>query len=1294
MECGAQQTAGAESARCATANTSAGVAEKNRRPRIRRLSKQASPSDAVSSGVTTASRRNGGAIRQNGAAKPKLSGTTAKAKSNNTDSPAKPNGRPARGGQDVVAAQSRDNAGPPRSTDTLPAAEGKAAGPAKKPDPRSNMFGSKGRGLYSGAGNSSCGDRTDSPDVSGDESAPVADASDLTRMLNGSASADNAERAMEAETRDSDVATSADLDWMLSGPEITNDTSVAAESEMLDAMLAPPPKPQAPVRQVHQQLPMSGNTVSAGPREADNNSDVIPTRGTAVPHTAEPPRQPLPPANIASQDPNRTPISAASHQTVSGQAAPPAPLPVTQVYPSPAVATQPMLQSAMTPTMPVATQIDEPQQPQTRPAPPAIKLPPPPQRIDPEEDDGHSAANDEADDGVEQKIASQVGSGDVEDGADKESVQQKRAANVESFLESVQAAHASLLKKQKPIPQEVPRLLAKNIQKLELLSSDKTKDILKRLRIVARSHSPSAIETLREFSKRPHGEIRMACVEGMAGIDHARSSAALLEFLTDVSTEILTAAVRALLTLGQTEVIMPLAWMTVADARGLTAVRDAISSLDDDVVKDWVVPLQRIIKADDEPRIVAAAVRLLVAFRGKDLVRTHIALTSHASAEVRMAAMEAVIHAEQKQTVRCLNRGMKDPAPAVRSMAAAGLAKINSPKSISLLVAALQDQETSVRRSAAKTLTTLDGKEFAEGASRALNSENDPDVIEYLLEIVGKCGTDEALAKLQQFLDSDDIACRHRALNTLRRLKSPKGVRLLGSMLTDENDETRQLAVEAVGYPAARSVAATLRQLLSDDTSKQIRAAAARSLGQIKDEESISALEEALHDEYIVKLQAVIALGLIGNKTVIPALLVQLRDAASEVRYHACNSLRQIGNLPNAEPLRNLLEDSDSMVRRGAETALTDLGHPFRKARFASRLKKMSTQLLPNTVAGALPGGTLVMVGVVAIAVMYSGYFAISRMDFSAEPEFPISDVRAIAVSNDGTHLSIARKFRVFEVWDLNSRKQTAQFQAASGGDGLVFREDGDALVLAGSKSFNFDIQAAPTNGGAALSAASLTNVSGHKIARTPDQKKAILCAATGSATLVDLTSGRELLAFKIKDFNEKDSIAMSPDAALGFVGTVSGFLKVISLQDGKPMGRINVGELVGLPGARVTALAVDQSGTFIAIGTSSGNVIVVDTNEMKEIGKPYAGSDAIIGVNFAKDSNQLSVVTRRGELATCSDDYQSSTILSTSPSGLPERVAFSGDGSVVAFAFAESERFSVIDLLHDTVLVSHPLRQ
>ena len=210
-------------------------------------------------------------------------------------------------------------------------------------------------------------------------------------------------------------------------------------------------------------------------------------------------------------------------------------------------------------------------------------------------------------------------------------------------------------------------------------------------------------------------------------------------------------------------------------------------------------------------------------------------------------------------------------------------------------------------------------------------------------------------------------------------------------------------------------------------------------------------------------------------------------------------------------------------------------------------------------------------------------------------------------------------------------------------------------------------------------------------MARTPDQRKAILCAVTGNTTLVDLTSGEQVLTFQIKDFSANDAIAISPDAAIGFVGTISGYLKVISLQDGKPMGKVNIGDLIDLPSVGITALAVDESGTFIAIGKLSGNVIVVDINEMKEVGKPYSGEDSIIGVRFIGGSNQLSIVTRRGELATCSDDFRSSTTLSTSLIEQPEHVAFSGDGTVAAFAFSESDRFAVVDFVRDKLLASYP---
>ena len=1300
MQCGAKTTMPEASSRSSVRSVSAKAEQHPEQKQIRRLKRRSPTSEVAGDDAIAAPKRNGAVAtpKQNGAA----------AVLNSTGATTNPT-------ESVTNAVS-----PPKSTSDDSEV---TSVPPKKPDPRTNMFGSRGRGLYT----------VEPAPTPNDPAAPRSANSESGTDVNASG---------HAKIESAPLAEAADLDQMLSGSSTIDDSSIATQSEMLESMLAPTSalRPQneqvsaprtTPGHEASKELSSresgSRSKFSATVDSAVDDSDVIPLMRSPDAEAARVPPKVPQSAAVRSPTHRRAPhpttadgAMKAQHVNAPAAAAPPlartsAASPAADSESSPAhsaqvprplpqnpaaAAIQPMMQSAvaplmqpvMVPMMPSVTAVDE--QPKTKAPSTVTKLPEPPKPTTADSSPGEPPTDDVSTTSVEDRGSAAddtPADGDETDG--KTSLQKKRAANVQRFLESVELTHASLLKKQEPIPQELPRLLVKAVRKLESFSSDKTDDILKQLRVIAETHSPSAIETLREFAQQTNTNIRITCADGLGGIEHVRSSAALLGFLTDMSTEVLTAAVRGLLNLGQPEVLTPLLWLAVADVRGLTAIRDAITLLDDDVRERWVAPLQNVLKTDNNPQHMAVALRLLWEIRGSDLVRMYIGLTSHAVAEVRMAAMEAVMQTEQKQTVRCLNRGMRDPSPGVRCVAATGLAKINSPRSASLLVAALKDDEASVRRSAAKTMTTFDGYEFAEGASKALNSETDPDVIEYLLEIVARCGTDDALAKLQQYLDSDDVVLCHRAINTLRRLKSTRGVAMLSALLDAEDNETRQLAVEAVGYPAAQSVAPVLRKLLGEDSHEQVRAAAARSLGQIRDADSLTALEEALHDGYCVRVQAVIAMGQIGNKSVVPALLAQLQDSAPEVRYHACNSLKHIGDLPNADPLRNLLDDRDAMVRRGAEAALMKLGHPFRKAYLANRLKTFSSRLLPNTVAGALPGGTTVMIGFVAVAFASASYFAWSRAAFSSEPDFLVSDVRAIAVSNDGTRMTVSRKFSVLEVWDLKSGELTSQFQTDTGGDGLVFRQNGNTLVLAGARSFELDVEAATAGGREALTSAELTNVSCHRIARTPDQKNALLCAATGSATLVDLTSGRKLLTFQIKDFSANDAIAISPDAAAGFVGTASGFLRMISLKDGKAMGRFDIGKMIDLPGVGLTALAIDHSGTFIAVGTSSGNVVVLDTNEMTVAGKPFSGKGSIVAVNFIDRSNQLSVVTRRSELAICSADFASSTVLSTSLSESPEQVAFSGDGTVAAFAFSESDRFAVVDLVGDTVLASHPQR-
>ena len=869
--------------------------------------------------------------------------------------------------------------------------------------------------------------------------------------------------------------------------------------------------------------------------------------------------------------------------------------------------------------------------------------------------------------------------------------QKKRTEGLDLFRKVFEKAKVELTRKQEPISQKLPRLIQKHIAKLEAIDPGRTDKLVAQLNVIARTHSSFAVQALTAYADSRQFRLREVCAEGLGVIPHAISAITLLDLLRDKVASVADRAIRSLLQLGFPETLPVLIALGRIDIRSRAIISEALVELDDESRGKFVEPLRVALKTKGDAEASAFALYLLSKIKGSELLTICMGLTKHKAPEIRAAAIEALVQTGEKQSVRFLNAGMTDADPRVRVVAAAGLRKISSPKSESLLIEAMSDDHPSVRRSAVRTLVALEGTETAAAASKLLNSETDPEVIESLLEIVAKGGTDDALITLQEYLVSDERELRHRAITTLRRLKNTKGARMLAPLLSDPDHDTRRLAAEAVGQLKQKAVVPALQELLRSDTEDQVRAAAARALGDLKDDDSAHILEDALRDCRLVKCQAVIALGMLGRHDSIPALLVQLRDVAPEIRYHACNALGQIGELPDTEPLQKLLSDHDAMVRRGAEAALKKMGHKVGQANFTRHLRKFTSKLMPSVVAGAMPGGTIMIVSLVVSGIIGVLYTTMGSVGFSSEPSFPVSQILAIAVSNDGKQVSVARKFNVLEVWDAAAGQLISQFQANPGGTGIIYQPDGNALILSGKNSFVMNTAEVSSQGVESIRPASLKGISSHRVAMTPDRTKAILCSIAGQATLVDLGKNEALVNFKISDFNEEDAITVNADATLAFVGTGVGELKVFSLEDGKPLGALDIGKVIGSPKIAITALAMSLTGDSIAVGTATGNVVVVSVQDLQVLGKPYSGKGRIVGLNCIRDSARFAIVTSRGELAVCSDDFSSSQPSTTSLSSPPDRVSFSADGNVAAIAYYESDGFCVVDLSADKVLAQYP---
>ena len=870
------------------------------------------------------------------------------------------------------------------------------------------------------------------------------------------------------------------------------------------------------------------------------------------------------------------------------------------------------------------------------------------------------------------------------------SASEQKSALLRRFQKSCELAQEELRKVQEPIPQKIPRLIEKHIAKLESIDAAKIDEVIAQFNVLTKSASPVVLDVLTPYAKSQQPKIREACAQSLGEIPHALSAITLLDLLLDNSVAVVDAGIRGLFQLGYLQTVSPLVKLGRADGRCRAVMSDALAELDDESQAKLIEPLQEVLKSKGDPEASAFAVYLLSRIRSGSLLPMYMSLAKHKAPELRVAAVDAMAYSGENKSVRLLNAAMADSDHRVRCAAASGLAKISSPRSESLLIDALSDQHPSVRRCAAKTLTGFDGEQTAAAASKLINDESNPEVIEFLLEIVGKGGTDDALVTMQRYLDGDDIELRHRAITTLRRLKNPKGAALLAPFLNDSNTETRRLAVEAVGQLKHKSVLSMLQELLKCDPEEPVRAAAARSLGELKDQSSEVFLEDALRDCRLVRCQAVIALGQLKQKQSVPALLAQLRDAAPEVRYHACNALANIGELAETEPLLKLLEDNDAMVRRGAEAALTKLGQKVGRARISRRMRKWTANLMPSMIAGAIPGGSAMIAGLVILVGAAILYSTVDRIGFAAEPSFPVSQIGAIAISNDGAQVAIARKFNVLEVWDAKAGQLATRFQSESGGTSILYQVDGNALILSGPDSFTMDASKVAGSGADAIRPADLKGIQCHRVALTADRTKALLASTVGQATLINLTNASKGVSFKISDFTQDDAVAVSPDGKLAFVGTSKGELKVFSLEEGKLLGKIDIGKLIGSPSVAVTALDIDAKGATIAVGTSSGNVVVVSADSLEVLGKPYSKTGRIVGLAFMAKTSKLAVVSVRGELAVCAEDFSDSTMLTTKCSDAPSIISFCADGSIAAIAFSESDSFCVIDFAADAILAQY----
>jgi HEAT repeat protein len=185
---------------------------------------------------------------------------------------------------------------------------------------------------------------------------------------------------------------------------------------------------------------------------------------------------------------------------------------------------------------------------------------------------------------------------------------------------------------------------------------------------------------------------------------------------------------------------------------------------------------------------------------------------------------------------------------------------------------------------------------------------------------------------------------RATAAGVVLYLPSEESAAALLPLLSDKDEFVRQETAYALGKTRSRMAAGSLADLLLKEKKDGVRGAIVVALGDIGDETSVVSLAQILRPELsmatskkrskkqenpLVLRAAAHALGQIGSRAGVPALLAALQDqeAESDVRREAATSLGLIGDRAALPALTGLLSADDPYLSRAAFEASRRISH-------------------------------------------------------------------------------------------------------------------------------------------------------------------------------------------------------------------------------------------------------------------------------------------------------------------------------------------------------------------------------
>jgi HEAT repeat protein len=347
--------------------------------------------------------------------------------------------------------------------------------------------------------------------------------------------------------------------------------------------------------------------------------------------------------------------------------------------------------------------------------------------------------------------------------------------------------------------------------------------------------------------------------------------------------------------------------------------REAVIALGKIGNKQATVPL--ITALEDKERLVRwRAVEALATIRDSKAIPFLITALKDEET-IRKAAVRALGKIVRPNTAKPLIDALKDENYFVTDTISRLLGQILGRQTAAPLVQALKETHKEVRQGAANILTQI-GWEPANNDERALYliAKQDWDRLPPLAK--------DAVEPLIHILEDKDFDVRWHAIIALGQIKDDRTINTLAAIIgnCDFDNRLQVIAVKTLENGGDKRAVPPLVDALKHNKEQDVRQAAAKALGKIKDPGAITPLIEALKDEnYHVQIAAVTALGEIGHNRAVEPLL-HLFEEKEISHLVVLEALNKIGDPRAKQPALLALTDKYYHNREEAAKLLDKIG--------------------------------------------------------------------------------------------------------------------------------------------------------------------------------------------------------------------------------------------------------------------------------------------------------------------------------------------------------------------------------